>query len=73
MEAGYQGAQGGNSGMNEIMEKMSAVINIQQNVIEELFRLLLQHISADEADRLPVVEKINHAAEIRAEIGGLHE
>lgn len=59
--------------MNEIMEKMSAVINIQQNAIEELFRLLLQHISADEADRLPVVKKINRAAEIRAEIGGLYE
>ena len=59
--------------MTETIEKMSSIINIQQKAIEELFQLLMQHISAEEADKLSVVKEINLAAEIRAEIGGLHE
>ena len=34
-------------------------------VHKELFSLLMQHISADEADALPVVERINEAAGFR--------
>ncbi|MCR5236477.1 MAG: hypothetical protein K6E34_04645 [Lachnospiraceae bacterium] len=52
---------------------MSKVIKIQQSAINELFQLLMQHISAEEADSLPVVKEINHAAGIMAEIGGLSE
>lgn len=59
--------------MTETIEKMSSIINIQQKAIEELFQLLMQHIAAEEADKLSVVKEINLAAEIRAEIGGLHE
>lgn len=49
----------------EIVERQNAIIQIQSGVIDELFRLLMQHISADEADRLPVVGRINAAASLR--------
>ena len=52
----------------EIVEKQNAIIQIQSGVIDELFLLLMQHISAEEADALPVIERINQAAEIRREI-----
>ena len=57
--------------MAETIEKMSAVIKIQAQAIEELYLLLLQHISAEEADSLSVVKEINRAAELRAEIGSI--
>ncbi len=59
--------------MTRTIDKMSEVIKIQQSAIDELFQLLMQHISAEEADSLPVVKGINHAAGIMAEIGGLSE
>lgn len=52
----------------EIIEKQNAIIRIQSDVIDELFLLLMQHVSADEVDRLPCVERINEAARIRREI-----
>lgn len=57
------------SGPLEIVEQQNAIIRIQSGVIDELFLLLMQHISADEADSLPCIARINQAAEIRAEIG----
>lgn len=54
----------------ETVEKQNAVIRIQSEVIDELFRLLMQHISAAEADLLPVTGRINEAARIMAGIGG---
>lgn len=52
----------------EIVEKQNAIIRIQSSVIDELFLLLMQHISAEDANKLPVVDRINQAAEIRREI-----
>lgn len=52
----------------EVIEKQNAIIRIQSGVIDDLFLLLMQHISAEEADALPVIDKINQAAEIRREI-----
>lgn len=52
----------------EIVEKQNAIIRIQSGVIDELFLLLMQHISAADAAALPVVDRINRAAEIRREI-----
>lgn len=49
----------------ETVEKLNAIINIQSGVIDELFSLLMQHMSADEADALPVVQRINEAAGLR--------
>ncbi len=53
----------------KVVEQQNAIIRIQSGVIDELFILLMQHISADEADALPCIERINQAAEIRAGIG----
>ena len=53
----------------KVVEQQNAIIRIQSGVIDELFLLLMQHISADEADSLPCIARINQAAEIRAEIG----
>jgi hypothetical protein len=52
----------------EIVERQTEIIKIQSDAIDELFILLMQHIGAQEADRLPVIAKINQAAEIRREI-----
>lgn len=54
----------------EIVERQDAIIQIQSGVIDELFRLLMQHISAEEADSLPVVGKINKAASMRQGMEG---
>ena len=57
----------------EVVERQNAIIRIQSGVIDELFCLLMQHasspISADEADSLPVIQKINTAASLRREVG----
>lgn len=52
----------------EIVERQNAIIRIQSGIIDELFLLLMQHISAAEVDALPVVARINRDAEIRREI-----
>ena len=55
----------------ETVEKLNAIIDIQSGIINELFALLMQHISADEADALPAVKRINEAAKFAAvDIGG---
>lgn len=53
----------------EVVEQQNAVIRIQSGIIDELFILLMQHISAEEADSLPCIARINQAAQIRAGIG----
>lgn len=53
----------------KIVEQQNAIIRIQSGVIDELFILLMQHISADEAGALPCIDRINQAAQIRAGIG----
>lgn len=53
----------------KVVEQQNAIIRIQSGVIDELFILLMQHISADEADALLCIDRINQAAQIRAGIG----
>lgn len=53
------------SDLTETVEKQNAIIQMQSGIINELFQLLMQHISADEADALPVVQRINEAANLR--------
>lgn len=55
--------------MAQVMEHQSAIIRLQSSVIDDLFLLLAQHISVEEADCLPCIKKINLAARLRAEIG----
>ena len=57
------------SGPLEIVEQQNAIIRIQTSVIDELFLLIMQHISANEVENLPCIARINQAAEIRMKIG----
>lgn len=52
----------------QIVEAQDQIIRIQSEAITELFRLLAQHISAEEMDSLPCVERINSAAALRSQI-----
>lgn len=52
----------------EIIEKQNRIIQIQADVINDLYGLLMQHISVEEAEALPAVAKINLAADIRSTI-----
>ena len=52
----------------EAVERLNAVIRIQSDVIDELFLDLMQHITAEEADTLPVIKRINEAAALRADM-----
>jgi hypothetical protein len=56
------------SNLTEVVEKQSLIISIQAGVINDLFGLLGQYMATEELDALPVVARINTAAEIRAEI-----
>lgn len=51
--------------LTETVEKQNVIIQMQSGIINELFQLLMQHISVDEADALPVVQRINEAADLR--------
>ena len=51
--------------LTRTVEQQNIIIQMQSGVINELFQLLMQHISADEADALPVVQRINEAADLR--------
>lgn len=52
----------------DALEKQNEIIRIQSGIIDDLFRMLLQHITAAEADKLPILERMNMAAALRAEI-----
>lgn len=60
----------------EVIETQSEIIRLQTDSINELFKLLMEHITAEEADNLPTVHKINLAAELKAGLekeGGLNQ
>ena len=57
----------------EVIAKQNRIIEIQSEAIGDLFSLLMQHITVEEADQLPTVKKINLAAEIRSTIEGMTE
>ena len=48
----------------EIVETQSTIIKMQSEVINSLFGQLMQHITAEEADLLPEVAKINQIASL---------
>lgn len=52
----------------EVIERQNEVIRLQADSVNELFKLLIEHITVEEADKLSVLKKINLAAEIKAEI-----
>jgi hypothetical protein len=52
----------------ELFTKQSEIIQLQSEAIDDLFRVLVQHLEAEELDRLPALEKMNRAAMIRKEM-----
>lgn len=52
----------------KIIDTQNTIIKIQSDVINELFLLLMNHIEIKEIDNLPVINKINLAAELRRKI-----
>ena len=62
--------------MKRLMFALVAVAAMRSagaEAIGDLFSLLMQHITVEEADQLPTVKKINLAAEIRSTIEGMTE
>ena len=56
-----------------IVETLNAIIRLQSTIIDELFVLLSQHITVDELDKLPVIDKKNEAAKLGVDVdlGGM--
>lgn len=53
------------------METQNAIIRMQSNVIDELFLLLMQHISVNETENLKCIETLNEAAKLNNSIDNL--
>lgn len=62
-----------NENIEKVVQKQSAIIRMQSNVIDELFLLLMQHISVDEAENLKCIETINEAAKLKNSIDHLQQ
>ena len=45
----------------EVVEAQAAVIAAQAHTIDELYKVLLQHVAADELDHLQSVESLHRA------------
>lgn len=52
--------------MAEAMETMGKIVRLQSDVIDELFLVVLQHITAEEAAALPCMERAKEAALLRS-------
>lgn len=55
----------------ELIEKQNMIIKEQADIIDGLFLLLLQHISAKELDGTKEIEKINHVAMLRENVNNV--
>ena len=51
--------------LTDAYETQSIVVHLQAEIIDELFRLLALHLSAEELKALPVTEKIKKAVSLR--------
>lgn len=51
----------------ELFESQNEIIRLQSECIDELFRLLAMHLEPEDLSSVPVIEKINRAAMLRAE------
>lgn len=52
----------------EVVETLNTIIRLQSTVIDDLFLILAQHITTEEMEQIPVVDRINEAARLRADI-----
>ena len=58
-----------NENIMHLVSKYAEIIDLQSDVIDDLFALLMQHIAAQELDCLECVKKINKAAALREAAG----
>ena len=54
----------------EFLEIQNEIISEQASAIGDLLGILRQYMTIDEIEALSVKEKIDHAAQIRMELGG---
>ena len=52
----------------ETVDTQNLIIRMQSSIIDELFRNLSQLITAEELDRMAVIDTINEAAKLRADL-----
>ena len=57
--------------IEKVVQKQNAIIRMQSSVIDELFLLLMQHISVDETENLKCIEMLNEAAKLKNSIDNL--
>ena len=57
-----------NEALPELVDKQNHIIKEQADIIERLFLLLLQHVSAEDLNNSNEVEKIGHVALLKEEI-----
>lgn len=54
----------------EYIDVQNEIIKEQADALNELIKVLLQHVPAEELEAMPFKQKIYHAAQLREEIGG---
>lgn len=57
-----------NKRLLEAFETLQAIIHLQSKVIDQLFVLILQYISVEEADKLEILGTIKEAAKLKADL-----
>lgn len=57
--------------IEKVVQTQNAIIRMQSSVIDELFLLLMQHISVDETENLKCIEMLNEAAKLKNSIDNL--
>lgn len=51
----------------EVFQSYSTIIDLQKDIIDDLFILLMRYASVEEIDNHPCIEKINLVANLRKE------
>lgn len=51
----------------EVLERQAQVISLQNDTINELTKLLMQHMALEDLDRLPYMERLRAAGALRNE------
>lgn len=54
--------------LTEIVIKQSEIIRIQSEIIDDLFQIVSQHLSAEELESLASVDKIGNVANLIKEV-----
>ena len=57
-----------NKKLLEAFDTLQTIIHLQSNVIDQLFKLVMQYISVEEADKLGILKTINEAARLKADL-----